>query len=156
MRASTLAAALVAALAACHDSGGTGPGQPQLKDGPSQGAGGDSTGKPLPASVDASGHVLAVERFWPPAANGDTLRFTPVAGAGVALLRRTVVDGAVAEQPVSQTTTDAQGRWKFDDIPGGYYTLDVTPPAGSGLDRTSYYLSATSETVVFVAHLWRP
>ena len=156
MRAWTLAAVVVAALVACHDSGGTGPTQPQLKDGPSQPAGGDSTGKPLPSSVDVSGHVVAVERFWPPAANGDTLRSAPLAGASVALLLRTGVDDGVFEQPVAQTTTDAQGRWKLDDVAGGYYTLDVTPPAGSGLERASFFLSATAPTVVFTAQLWRP
>jgi hypothetical protein len=49
-------------------------------------------------------------------------------------------------QLLGSLTSDASGAFELTNVPGGYYSLDITPPA------TSPYASAKSGTVAFSAH----
>lgn len=63
----------------------------------------------------------------------DTSRSENVAGAKVHLFRTGGVSGDTLATPVDAgtATTDASGVVSFKNLAGGYYTVDITPPAGS-------------------------
>jgi len=79
--------------------------------------------------------------------------------AGVTLTIRKVDGSAVTDvngKPVTTTVTDANGRYSFDDLPPGQYTVTVTPPAnatptkaaaGKNRAKDSSTGSATSEVL---------
>lgn len=63
----------------------------------------------------------------------DTSRTEVVSGAVVRLLRSGGVAGDTLANPVDagSATTNANGVVTFSALPGGWYTIEVTPPAGS-------------------------
>jgi hypothetical protein len=66
-------------------------------------------------------------------AGADTSRKEIVAGAIVHLMRVGSIEGDTLLTAVDAgtATTDAQGVASFTGLPGGFYTVDITPPAGS-------------------------
>jgi len=63
----------------------------------------------------------------------DTLPQSPVAGATVAVTRTVTFKGdtLTTPDPAVVMTTNAQGVARFENLPGGAYSVTVTPPAGS-------------------------
>jgi hypothetical protein len=64
---------------------------------------------------------------------GDTLSQSPVAGATVSLTRTITFTGDTLKtpDPAVVMTTDAQGLTRFENLPGGAYSIAITPPTGS-------------------------
>jgi hypothetical protein len=89
------------------------------------------------------------------ATNGDTVQFTPIAGATVKLFHNRMVDGASASVFISEVVTGADGAYRFGPIPGGYYLLRVYPPAGSGFGESLSYLPATRAEVTMNLYVWK-
>jgi len=79
-------------------------------------------------------------------APGDTLSQTPVVGATVAVTRKTTFKGdpLPTPDPAVQMTTNAQGVARFEALPGGSYSITITPAAGSPyLPTTGSFLPPT-------------
>ena len=150
-----LTAALVGA--ACSDTGPLVPEGDAPAGALTGGAGGgtpptDSVAPgPLPASVRAYGQVLGVT-YTPGAA--DSLRFTPVAGARVQLLRNVLENGVGVQRLAREVTTDADGAYAAAGLEGGYYVVKVTGPAGAGFNDSWEYLAATRAEVKVNVYLW--
>jgi hypothetical protein len=84
------------------------------------------------------GWVLTRDEPGPDAAGADTqpgtsVRAAPVAGATVRVHRNLLVHGVVSRQVVAETTADAGGRYDTPALPGDYYVVTATAPAGSPL-----------------------
>ena len=145
-----IAAAAVAVIGACSDSGGNGAGLtgpdasvsngPKSSNGDTSQSGGrhDSTAKNPVAKFTMFVHVATPQ----PGAT-DTLATTPVAGASVSVIEETYTftRGAggndtvnITNTVVAKGTSDAAGNVSFPDLKGAsVYLIEATPPAGSPL-----------------------
>ena len=72
----------------------------------------------------------------------DSATFKPIAGVTLTLVAVNDSGRAATPERVAGTaTTDANGRFTLPKAPGGWYRLDVTPPAGSGYRFASVLVS---------------
>jgi hypothetical protein len=110
---------------------------------------------PVPAKVALSGRVLAVVVVVPSAGMRDTLRFDPIAGAKVRIMRNLLVNGTASQVLAAELTSDGAGRFSVKDLAGGYYVVYVDPPAGSIWEKNFAYLAATQPNVSVDVYLWR-
>jgi len=72
----------------------------------------------------------------------DTLRFDPIAGVNVRIMRNVLVNGVATQVLAAQLVTDALGRFAVKDLAGGYYVVYAEPPAGSVWSNSFSYLDA--------------
>lgn len=84
--------------------------------------------QPQPA-VEFNMNVTVVGQL----AGTDTSKTERVPGATVSLIRTGGIGGDTLASPVDagSAVADANGQAKFAKLPGGFYTIRVTPPAGS-------------------------
>jgi uncharacterized protein YjdB len=82
-------------------------------------------------------------------AGTDTSRVEIVPGATVTVTRTKSMTGETLATPVvvATLTTDANGAASVDNVPGGYYQLVATPPAGSPYVTTTASLGAPTSAV---------
>jgi hypothetical protein len=68
----------------------------------------------------------------------DTSGAEKVAGAAVTVVRVGGIQGDTLATPetLGTGTTDANGEAAFAQLPGGFYTIRITPPAGSPYSET--------------------
>ena len=88
----------------------------------------------------------------------DTSRTEPVPGATVVVTRYLGVRMDTLRPPVvvGTVTTDANGNASLANIPGGGYTFDVTPPAGSPYAKGFSGIGPPSGAAAYVTvALWR-
>jgi hypothetical protein len=109
----------------------------------------------LPEKVQLSGRVLAVTVIAPAPGVRDTLRFDPIAGAKVRVMRNLLVDGKATQRLAAELVTDANGAFAVKDLAGGYYVVYADPPAGSPYQSSFSYLAATRPEVKVDVYLWR-
>jgi hypothetical protein len=150
-----VASASLAALAAC-DSGSTPPENTRLL----MTNGSDSSGAVRVDTTTYStdpvlvwGRVVAIAEIVPQPGSNDTLRFEPVSGATVRLVRNVRVNGVVEQESVAQTTSGPDGDYRVESVPGGYYIIDVTVPASSPYISGYGYLHALPPMATQVVHL---
>jgi hypothetical protein len=110
---------------------------------------------PLPEKVATSGRVLAIVVIPPTTGGRDTLRFDPIAGAKVRIMRNLLVDGKATQRLAAELVTDANGAFAVKDLPGGYYVVYADPPAGSPYNSSFSYLFANKPEVKVDVYLWR-
>jgi hypothetical protein len=123
--------------------------------GSSNGSHHDSTTSPTPpASATVSGRVLGVTRVAAAPGVTDTLRYTPIAGASITVYHNVLENGAGKQVFVAQLTSGADGSYSLGTIPGGYYTLWVSGPNGSGYGAGWQYLAALQPAMTFDMYLW--
>jgi hypothetical protein len=82
---------------------------------------------PVVASFALSGTVVGHEP------GADTTNVVPVPNAAVTLVKIAGVEGdtLVPSVTAASTTTDAQGKFRLENLPPAYYRVDVAAPAGS-------------------------
>jgi hypothetical protein len=105
--------------------------------------------------VQVSGRVLAVVVISPTPDVRDTLRFEPIAGAKLRVMRNLLVDGKAVQRLAAELVSDANGTYALRDLPGGYYVVYADPPAGSQYSSSFSYLAATKPEVKLDIYLWR-
>ena len=113
---------------------------------------GDTTAGVLPASVRVNGRILGVSASEPVAGSSDTLRHDPLPHARITLKRNILVNGESAQEPAGTFTADAEGRFRLDDLRGGYYIIEASAP---GYRDGWEYLPATRAAVELSVYLWR-
>ena len=155
--------AAAAALAGCSASG--------LEPAPStdvQGAGagkgsdttitsGPQTQPPQPPVVSSfalSGTVNGMEP------GTDTTRQAPLPNVGVTLVKTMTVDGdtLTPSVTVATTTTDAQGKYRLENLAPAYYRIEFAAPTGSPFQDGAWAIAPARQTeiVVNVALARRP
>lgn len=112
-----------------------------------------STTNPPPVLFNLSGRVLGVDAVR--GQGSDTLHFTPIAGASVKLVRNVLVDGTATQLAAGETTSASNGTYHFTNLAGGYYIVNVAPPAGSPYTSSWNYVAGTAASVVVDVFLWR-
>lgn len=115
---------------------------------------GDSASAGLPASVRVTGQILGVNAREPVAGSADTLRFEPIPNARITVMRNIIVNGQSAQELAATLSADAAGRFRLDDLAGGYYIVQAAAP-GSGYAAGWEYLPATRDVVELDVYLWR-
>lgn len=155
-----IAAAAVAVIGACSDSGSVRPGLTGPNASASNGAKGsngdtaqsggrhDSTAKNPVAKFTMSVHVGT-----PQSGATDTLSTSPVAGATVSVIEETVTfvkgaggndTGHIHTTVVATGSTDAAGNVSFPDLKGtSVYIIKAEPPIGSPLRAASMAIGET-------------
>ena len=113
------------------------------------------TTPPVPEKVQLSGRVLGVVVIDPAPGVRDTLRFDPVAGMPLRIMRNVLVDGLAKQVLALQLTSDAQGRFSAKELPGGYYVIYAEPAAGSPWAPSFSYLAATKADVTVDVYVWK-
>lgn len=103
-----------------------------------------------PASVRVTGRVL--QATWTQGMTaGDTVlsSFSPVSGARVTLYRNLLVGGKGVSEKVGEKTTGADGKFVFENAPGGPYvvSLNVTPAQFYG-EAFTYLMGNAAEVSV--------
>lgn len=116
---------------------------------------GTDTTPPVPEKVQLSGRVLGVVVIAPTPGVRDTLRFDPVAGMPLRIMRNVLVDGVAKQVLALQLTSDSQGRFSAKDLPGGYYVIYAEPAAGSPWAPSFSYLAATKPDVTVDVYVWK-
>jgi hypothetical protein len=116
---------------------------------------GVDTTPPVPEKVQLSGRVLGVVVIAPAPGVRDTLRFDPVAGMPLRIMRNVLVDGVAKQVLALQLTSDSQGRFSAKDLPGGYYVIYAEPAAGSPWAPSFSYLAATKPDVTVDVYVWK-
>ena len=94
------------------------------------------TGRTLPQPVASFTLNLVTLGLLP---GPDTAATEPVAGTTIKLTRVAGVNGDTLNPSVvvGTATSNARGEASFKDVPGGYYTILATPPAGSPYKSTT-------------------
>jgi hypothetical protein len=110
---------------------------------------------PRPEKVNVSGRVLGVVVITPTPGARDTLRFDPLPGVNVRIMRNVLVDGVAKQVLAAQLVSDAQGRFAVKELAGGYYVVYAEPPAGSIWGNSFSYLNANRAEVTVDVYLWR-
>jgi hypothetical protein len=108
---------------------------------------------PTPALL--TGHVLAVTEIVPQPGSNDTLRFEGVGGASVRIVRNVRLGESVQQEVMAKTTSASDGSFRIENLPGGYYIIDVTVPASSPYASNTAYLHASASQVTQNVHLFR-
>jgi hypothetical protein len=85
----------------------------------------------------------------------DTIRFDPVAGAKVRIMRNVLVNGRATQVLALELTTGVTGAFAVKDLPGGYYVVYADPPEGSPWSPNFSYLAATKAQVSVDVYLWK-
>ncbi|HJU76282.1 MAG TPA: hypothetical protein VJ717_21255 [Gemmatimonadaceae bacterium] len=109
---------------------------------------------PLPQKVAVNGRVLGIVPITPTAGSRDTLRFDPIAGAKVRIMRNVLVNGAATQVLAAELVTDVNGRFSAS-LTGGYYVLYAEPPAGTDWSKSLSYLAASRPEVTVDLYLWK-
>ena len=86
------------------------------------------------------------------AGSAETLRHDPLPRARITLKRNILVNGESAQEPAGTFTADAEGRFRLDDLRGGYYIIEASAP---GYRDGWEYLPATRAAVELSVYLWR-
>ncbi len=115
---------------------------------------GDTTSAGLPASVRVTGQVLGVSAREPISGGADTLRFQPIPGARITVLRNVLVNGQAAQELAATLSAGGDGRFRLDDLAGGHYIVRAAAP-GSGYAEGWEYLPATRRAVEVNVYLWK-
>ena len=110
---------------------------------------------PRPEKVNVSGRVLGVVVITPAPGVRDTLRFDPIAGVNVRIMRNVLVNGVAKQVLAAELVSDAAGRFAVKDLAGGYYVVYAEPPAGSIWSNSFSYLDANRPEVSVDVFLWR-
>lgn len=82
--------------------------------------------------LSAAGRSTVVTDTTPPG----TLAHDPVPGATVRVRRNYMLNGVATQELVATVTADAAGRYDIPTLPGGYYVVYATGPAGSALGES--------------------
>ena len=114
-----------------------------------------TTPPPLPATFNLSGRVLGVTRRAPAPGVTDTLRFDPLAGVPLRIMRNLLVNGQATQVLAAETTSGASGEFRVDALAGGYYVIYATAPAGSPWVSNHTLVAGTSNEVLANVYLWR-
>lgn len=109
---------------------------------------------PLPEKVAVSGRVLGMVAVTPTAGSRDTMRFDPVPGARVRIMRNVLVNGASSQVLSVELVTDANGRFSAS-LAGGYFVVYAEPPAGTIWSKSFSYLAANRPEVSVDVYLWK-
>ena len=153
-----VAAAALIAIAACGEHPSTAPIDELERTagiGKSNGAPNDSTPPPLATTFNLSGRVLAVTRTAPAPGVTDTLRYDPVAGVPLRVMRNLLVNGQATQVLAAETTSGASGEYRINGLAGGYYVIYATPPAGSPYASNHALVAGTANEVLANVYLWR-
>lgn len=155
-----IAAAAVAVIGACSDSGSTNQGltgpNASATNGP-KGSNGDTSqtggSRDSTARKPVSKFTMNVHVGTPRAGSADTLATDPVAGATVSVTEETYtfVPGAggndtvhISNTVVAMSSSDANGNVTFPDLKGAsVYIIKAEPPAGSPLRASSTAIGQT-------------
>ena len=109
---------------------------------------------PVPQNVAVSGRVLGIVPITPTAGSRDTLRFDPIAGAKVRIMRNLLVNGAATQVIAAERVSDANGKFSAS-LAGGWYVVYVEPPAGTNWSKSFSYLAANRAEVSVDVYLWK-
>ena len=143
-------AVLAAIVVACNDA----PTALQSTRNADGNSGGDSTSAALPVSVQVRGQVLGVSATEPVSGSTDTLRHEPIPHARITVKRNILVGGQSAQELAATLSADGEGRFRLDDLAGGYYIVEASAP-GSGYRDGWEYLPATRSEVAVTVYLWQ-
>ena len=93
-----------------------------------------ATNPPPPPAPGVASFDLAITVNGAVLSGADTSGFVHVAGATVKLTRVGGITGDTLSTsiPAGSATTDANGNVSFKSLVGGSYTVEITPPSGSG------------------------
>jgi hypothetical protein len=147
--------AAVIALAACSDGPTTAPAnelQQTPAIGKSNGTPNDSTPPPVLASFNLSGKVLGITRIAAAPGVADTLRHDPIPGIPLRIMRNLLVNGQATQQLAAEMTSGANGEYRVT-LPGGYYVVYATAPAGSPYVSNHALVAGTATDVTANVYL---
>src|SRR5690348_10311247 len=82
----------------------------------------------------------------------DTTRQSPLPNVGVELVKTMTVGGDTLTPSVTAatTTTDAQGRYRFENLTPAYYRIEFTAPAGSPFQDGAWAIGPARQTEIVV------
>jgi len=148
-----LATIALATLAACADHGAAGPTAP-LARGAATPAPGDSSHY-FAGEFTAHGHILGVVGTAPTPGSNDTLRFEPLAGSRIRVVRNLLVNGVATQELAAETVSDDDGAYAVSGLAAGYYIVQADPPSGSPYAGGFSYLPGQSSDVQVDVYLWK-
>jgi hypothetical protein len=109
---------------------------------------------PVVSSFALSGTVKGMEP------GTDTTRQDAVPNAGVKLVKTMTLQGdtLTPSVTVASTTTDAQGKYRFENLAPAYYRIEFSAPAGSPFEDGAWAIGPArqAEIVVNVALVRKP
>jgi hypothetical protein len=101
---------------------------------------------PVVSSFALSGTVNGMEP------GTDTTRQDPVPNTGVKLVKTMTVEGDTLTPSitVASMTTDAQGKYRFENLAPAYYRIEFTAPAGSAFEDGAWAIGPARQTEIVV------
>jgi hypothetical protein len=142
-------------LVACAQDTTTGPPSELRRIVDSTVTSGGDTVRVFTGAVRLSGQVLGVSAVVPVASSRDSLRFEPIAGARIRVMRNILVDSAATQVLVAETTSGRNGEYVVERLEAGYYIAYVTAPEGSAYVDNWSYVPANAGEVRVNVYLWR-
>ncbi len=105
-------------------------------------AGTDTAATGFPSRVIVAGRVVPAGSGVP-TDTGVVVSAPGLPGRTVRALRNQLVNGAASQTEMGRVVSGADGAYRFEDLPGGYYVMEVLGPGDAVL---SYELLATTST----------
>ena len=101
---------------------------------------------PVVASFALSGTVQGMEP------GADTTKQDPLPNAAVKLVKTMTVEGDTIAPSitVATTTTDAQGKYRLENLPPAYYRIEFSAPPGSPFADGAWAIGPARQTEIVV------